>query len=281
MECSCHGFQFGEKGKCVVFPSNNVTPPLSAPYKMTHEELGLVWVWAGPNHLAHLDLIPRLLFAPSLDTMQYGEHLCDDTSHHLALPYDLVLDNLLDYAHIHFTHDGLFSSRKYATWTTATEIEESSYKQWNRYAKSYHIFLPGGNPMRGGQVSKDPISTFIFVPPCFSLLEHDFGNGKKYVQVFINIPSTPNRMKLMTRFYRNFYNPYLLEYIPGTQWISEKVVQTFVGQDLEMLSGVRRNIVEHGAPVLGSIVSADMPIKGFRDFQFAAIKKYKTIYSVK
>ncbi len=107
---------------------------------------------------------------------------------------------------------------------------------------------------------------------------HGSKEGNLFVQIFIILPSAEKKMRLLMQFYRNFARYKWIEYIPGYDYLTEKLIKKIVDQDVLLLNGIHRNIVEMGAKPLGTIVSADGPIKAFRRYQSRALAKFETLY---
>ncbi|UJR10762.1 hypothetical protein I4U23_014950 [Adineta vaga] len=275
LECFYHGWQFGAHGQCVYIPSvsknSNTASLICARTVPVHEQYGYIWIWPGKRELADSILIPHKLF----DGIQ-GDHsrflLSPETVCDLNIPYDLMVDNLLDWAHIDFTHDGMIGKRSQACCIRSERITPSSYLSKNTESFSYKM-------QRHETSSSMKFSNFHFIPPCFIRLEHHEGvKDDILVQIFIIIPSAENKMRLLMQFYRNFFCYKWIEYIPGYDYLTERFIMKVVDQDIQLLNGIQRNITEMGAKPLGTIVSADAPIKAFRRYQSRALMKYETIY---
>ena len=278
LECIYHGWQYGANGQCVHIPSiskqSNTASLICARTKPVHEQYGFIWVWPGKHELANSDLIPHSLFSD----VQSGKDdyiLSPEYSCNLDIPYDLMVDNLLDMAHVDFTHDGTIGKRSRASGIRSERITPSPFLSTNSESASYKVArfeVPGDPP-------SFEYSYFHFIPPCFNRLEHnDPKKGRKFIQVFVNLPSAENKMRLMLQFYRNFFMLKWIECIPGYDRLFDKSNWKTVSQDLLLLDGIHRNIVQMGAKPLGTIVSADGPIKAFRQYQARTLAKYETIH---
>jgi hypothetical protein len=219
-------------------------------------------------------LIPHRLFA-DVENSNGDFIISPEYSCYLDIPYDLMADNLLDLAHIDFTHDGTVGKRSQASWIRSEQITPSSFLSMNSESASYKLtrLEPTGPPQAF------EYSYFHFIPPCFNRIEH-YGPKKEklFFQTFFNLPSAENKMRLILRFYRNFARYKWIEYIPGYDYLVDKLNWKVVDQDVLLLNGIHRNITEMGAKPLGKTVSADAPIKAFRRFQTRALLKYGTIY---
>ncbi|CAF0766993.1 unnamed protein product [Rotaria sp. Silwood1] len=278
LECMYHGWQYGANGQCVYIPSvskkSNTASLICARTLPVHEQYGFIWIWPGKRELANRDLIPHRLFTDVQNVN--GEYLLSpEDSCYLDIPYDLMVDNLLDMAHVDFTHDGSIGKRSQASCIRSERITPSPYFSTNSESASFKV----KRHEQSRSLSWNDFSYFHFIPPCFVRLDHhDSKKGRVFVQIFYIIPSAENKMRLLLQFYRNFACYKWIEYIPGFDYVAEKMNKRIIDQDLLLLNGIHRNITQMGAKPLGKIVSADGPIKAFRQYQSKALAKFETIY---
>lgn len=104
LECLYHGWRFGADGSCTHIPQLEPGQklPTAACVKTVpvEERQGIVWLYAGRNE-------------PSPDTIPTVADLDADDCHSIDfamdLPYghEFLIENVLDYAHIHIAHDGV------------------------------------------------------------------------------------------------------------------------------------------------------------------------------
>ena len=278
LECIYHGWQYGANGQCVYIPSvsksSNTASLICARTLPVHEQYGFIWVWAGKRELANSDAIPHRLLADlqhtNGDFLLSPEYACS-----LDIPYDLMVDNLLDYAHVDFTHDGTIGKRSQACCMRSERIVPSPFFSTNSESASFKV----SRHEQTLPLSPVESSTFDFVPPCFVRLEHHYRkNNRIFTQIFIILPSGENKMRLLLQFYRNFARFKWIEYIPGYDYLVDRSVKNIVDQDVLLLNGIHRNISEMGAKPLGTTVSADEPIKAFRRFLARALTKFERIH---
>ena len=278
LECIYHGWQYGANGQCVYIPSvskgSKIASVVCARTRPVHEQYGFIWIWPGKRELAHKDLIPHGLFTNVQNKdgryLLSPEYACD-----LNIPYELMVDNLLDMAHVDFTHDGTMGKRSQASCMRAEHVTPSPYYFVNTEASSFKVERHDQSP----PYSWPAFSYTHFIPPCFVLLEnHGRKNGQIFHHICIILPSGEHKMRLLLQFYRNFARFKWIEYIPGYDYLTQKVNKSVVDQDILLLNGVQRNIATMEAKPLGTTVSADAPIKAFRRFQAKTLDKFNTIY---
>ncbi|CAF4837249.1 unnamed protein product [Rotaria sp. Silwood1] len=278
LECIYHGWQYGANGRCVHIPSaskdSNMASFVSARTRPIHEQYGFIWVWPGKSERAHMDLVPHRLFADVQNTND-KLLLTSENSCYLNIPYELMIDNALDIAHVDFIHDGTIGKRSQASCIRSEALTPSPYNLLNIESVSFKV----EKYEQPSPLSSTAFSHVHFIPPCFVRLDH-YGHkaGHLFVQIFFVLPSAQQKMRLMMQFYRNFANYKWIEYMPGYDYFSERLNDKIVNEDMLLLNGIHRNIAEMGAKTLGAMVSADGPIKAFRQYHSRVLTKFETIY---
>lgn len=123
IECLYHGWQFGADGEClhILQLEANAKIPTAAcvkSFKVVQRQ-GIIWMWAEEVENASEEDIPII---PELDKPEITciNYLRD-------LPYDQTyfIENVIDAAHVHISHDGVISKKEYAR-PLETEIEENN-----------------------------------------------------------------------------------------------------------------------------------------------------------
>lgn len=107
VECLYHGWAFGDSGKCTRIPSKTQDSQMEKlvclETKVVKEILGVIWVWAGEAKLADESLIPKFIFRErGWENWNFFEQSLD-----LKYGHDLMIENLMDLAHLDFVH-GIF-----------------------------------------------------------------------------------------------------------------------------------------------------------------------------
>ena len=281
LACFYHGWQFGAQGQCVYIPSvlksSNTASLVCARTVPVHEQYGFIWIWPGKRELADSARVPHRLF-DGLQGDKVKFVLTPESVCNLDIPYDLMVDNLLDFAHIDFTHDGTIGKRSQACCIRAERITPARFSSSNTESFSYRVQrCEQPSPASAGQ-----FSDMHFLPPCFVRAEHQqSGKDTVFVQLFFIIPTEEKKMRLLLQFYRNFFCYKWIEYIPGYEYFVQRLNMKVVDQDIRLLNGIERNITEMGAKPVGTTVSADAPIRAFRRYQTRAAMNFATIYSKK
>lgn len=237
LECPYHGWQFGAGGACLRIPSQvpGESPGARALSLPVLVEFETVWVWPGTPEEADPALLPRELFRewgrPDWSTWCFQRDL--------EIDHELMIENLLDPAHLPFTHAGTLSTRDQAQ-ALEVEVEEGSEELRGRT-------LWPQDPERRTQ-------SFTFRPPCAVRLDLDVGRGRHMVQLHFCIPLGPGRMRMLFWFFQDFLT--WLPRVPGAAWLLRRTNDRIVDQDLEMLAGQAERL-SRGARPWGTTVAAD------------------------
>ncbi|MFT4515059.1 MAG: phenylpropionate dioxygenase-like ring-hydroxylating dioxygenase large terminal subunit [Planctomycetota bacterium] len=124
LECLYHGWRFDAEGACTHIPQlepGSALPAAASVQKIQAvERQGIVWLYAGndpkPEHT-----IPTVADLDASD--------CNSVDFAMDLPYghEFLIENVLDYAHIHIAHDGVRGGGEAAlAGPLAFEISEST-----------------------------------------------------------------------------------------------------------------------------------------------------------
>ncbi|KAK9274344.1 hypothetical protein L1049_019158 [Liquidambar formosana] len=103
LECLYHGWQFEGEGKCAKIPQlpANAKIPQSAcvkPYEVRDSQ-GVVWIWMSQK------TPPNLSKLPWFESFTKPDFEDDSTTHELPYDHSILLENLMDPAHIPISHD--------------------------------------------------------------------------------------------------------------------------------------------------------------------------------
>jgi len=229
IECLYHGWQFNRKGECIRIPAQKSEQKISkrscVPYKHVLEKEGLVWVYIGQ------DAEP-----------EFDQQLCDPLNYHdkntirfdfsmdVQIPHELMVENLLDPAHLPFAHHGTLSNRKKASPITFKIKKENNCIQGvattltKEQEKQFH---------------------FNFIAPYIVYFDINFSN-KGMRQVHYCLPLTPDTMRLNSVFY--YKNMSWLRWIPFIKYFQSKMSKKIVIQDIAMLKGQNNNLLLNAKP---------------------------------
>jgi len=109
LECAYHGWRFGKQGQCERIPSvasermEGLCKTIKAETRTTHEFAGMVWVWPNKKVKADINLIPKELFREEFMEGSNAPYTMLQKQRDIPCHYSLVLENLLDFAHLDFS----------------------------------------------------------------------------------------------------------------------------------------------------------------------------------
>jgi phenylpropionate dioxygenase-like ring-hydroxylating dioxygenase large terminal subunit len=181
LQCPYHGWQFNGEGQCVKIPTLKTDERIPVAAKVrcfpVQERGGLVWVWAGEASVA----------TESPEMFDYEKQWADDPqwrpvdfSRDLNFDHSLLIENLMDPAHVHFVHEGSISSPSRARSYDIDIIHD----QWGFVSSR----------------EDTPVSS-RFQFPCATTLFFEFGPGTRMIHVAYCVPVDDRHTRLLYRIY--------------------------------------------------------------------------------
>ncbi|NES84100.1 MAG: Rieske 2Fe-2S domain-containing protein [Moorea sp. SIO2B7] len=228
IECLYHGWQFGTNGECLHIPQlpAQAKIPSNSCVKSFQviERQGIVWLWAGESEKADQNSIPILA-----DLDKPGFAHSDKIS---ELPYDqsYFIENVLDPAHLHFSHDGSQGNREKAQ-PLEMEIIESSIKGFQgrfRDTKGSHQFWRNMDFWAPNLVSFR-----------FSLEQ----KGWDFGLALYSMPLGKGKCRVLTRSYRNFFT-WKVKLTP--RWLIHLGQNKILEEDMPLVIGQKEQIERLG-----------------------------------
>ncbi|MQL94585.1 hypothetical protein Taro_027245, partial [Colocasia esculenta] len=219
LQCVYHGWCFDAAGSCKYIPQAPADGPPVHTFKRacanvypSFEQNKIVWFWPNSDpQFKDTAMKKKPPYIPELDDPSYT---CTMGMRDLQYGYEVLIENLMDPAHVHYAHYGIMRLPKKPTSVTSVDRE-------------------GGVPL-DIMVPKIDISGFIakqdngygtFIAPCLFYLSRDLTSNrgsdlskvtkeesfassqqkmKRVLLVFICIPVSPGRSRLIWVFPRNF-----------------------------------------------------------------------------
>lgn len=194
LECKYHGWKYDSAGQVTEIPA--LLPGRKIPtnakvhsYPLV-EKYDMIWIWPGAVEEANAADIPNILPGANVPDSKF----CDIyySAFDLDIDHSLMVENLLDPAHLPFAHEGTISKREnarplemnvdlwnVAEWTHATNDSEG------------HEF----NMLRGRFFDRRN-SAMVFCPPCNILIKTEFSPTVQCKQFM----SAPVRRRLIMQF---------------------------------------------------------------------------------
>lgn len=250
VECIYHGWQIdGVSGKVVDIPAmlEDKTIPSNAKVQVypLHEQDGVVYVWPGSAEDAVAAKPPR-------DSTDSGTPLADPSSGFVMsqmcvdLPIDhaLMIENLLDPAHVPFTHEGTIGNRK-----KIERLQMTVTKTANGFRGSVKEGYYNG-----------------FEAPCNIVLHTPPVPGKMDLYQYIGCtPTAPGQMRMIYRAYRNFAT--WAEKIPPLRRLFDDMSKKIIFQDYQLLLGQQMRLREGALPWNSTIQVDCLPVAYRRYWQ--------------
>jgi vanillate O-demethylase monooxygenase subunit len=135
LQCGYHGLEFDMAGRCVRNPHGNGVIPSGCRVRSypVVERYGMVWIWAGENE-PDAGKLPKfdMLEPPDVRTRSRVDFV------RMPVPYEYIVDNLMDLSHVSFLHDGVLGNQ--ATIRADTNVEQEGD------AVAVERFMPGVPP---------------------------------------------------------------------------------------------------------------------------------------
>ena len=246
LECLYHGWQFGEQGHCLHIPQldANATVPRTAktdvyPIRISQ---GMLWLWPGDAESASQSDPPQ---TPDLDdpTVFMVDTLTD-------LPYDqnLLVENLLDPAHVYISHD-----------RTELGIQRES-------AQPLEFELLGMDEdgfqgrFRGTKNLNSPWTSLDFIAP--NIVLYQFTNQNMGViggLALHALPTQPGKCRILVRRYGNIFKP---AFRRKPRWLEHLRQNKILEEDLDFIVAQQHHLAKTGQ----SIQSTYLPLKSLDSF---------------
>jgi vanillate O-demethylase monooxygenase subunit len=135
IRCKYHGLEFDGNGICVHNPHDRGLIPRSSALRTfpIHEYCGILWIWMGSKE-PDTSLLPDLSFFLPTSPFQQGGR----GSLIMKVPFELVVDNLMDLSHAALLHEGILGNDQSIKANT-----DSGKRHGKVYAKRW---MPGIDP---------------------------------------------------------------------------------------------------------------------------------------
>ncbi|XP_020582600.1 protein TIC 55, chloroplastic [Phalaenopsis equestris] len=234
IECLYHGWQFEGDGKCVKIPQlpEGAKIPRAACVRTyeVRDSQGVVWVWMSDKNPPNLTKLPWF--------EHYAKPNFQDTSTIHELPYDhsILLENLMDPAHVPISHDRTdWTAKREDAQPLVMTVKERSMRgfagQWGR--------------------SKNPafMNSLSFQAPCVLQNNLQFVDKKGVTQYFSALflcrPAGQGKSMLIVRFGASS-RPLLYNIIPN--WYYHQNACKVFEQDMGFLSSQNEVLIREKVP---------------------------------
>ncbi|GMI74281.1 PROTOCHLOROPHYLLIDE-DEPENDENT TRANSLOCON COMPONENT, 52 KDA, ACD1-like [Hibiscus trionum] len=260
LQCVYHGWCFGGNGDCKIIPQ---APPDGPPvhtfkkacvavYPSTVQH-DILWVWPNADP-QYKDIITKKKppFLPELEDPSYTKSM---GNRDIPYGYDVLVENLMDPAHVPYAHYGLMRTR-----THTVKVDREGGRPLEMRVKKLDI--------NGFAAKQDWGSSNFFAPCIFHAYadadadtdtdsEADEGNGsatsskiqkappsnRRLSLIFMCIPVSPGNSRLIWTFPRNF-GVWIDKIVP--RWMFHIGQNLILDSDLYLLHVEERKIMEIG-----------------------------------
>lgn len=252
LECSYHGWRFGENGTCLKIPTltldKQIPGKAHARYRACIEKHGAIWVLpeAGSDNTV---LRFQDHFFP---TTKSGQYLFRLSSWDVPVSYDLFIENLFDLSHLPFVHHNTLSRRSKAQPITF-EIDNESDADFCGIAE-YHKF----KNVRFKEVYK-------FMAPCMAQYEFiSHKNNSKIITQFYCVPFDKQKTRILCYTHMDC-NPFIFKLLnnPFTLALGMPIAKLITKQDVSILQGQNQNR-KLGVDLANQPVQADLLVSKYR-----------------
>lgn len=247
VECLYHGWQLeGSSGNVTHIPAllSGKQIPSNARSRVypTLEQDGVVYVWMGPEEEANVE--SAAADPPLEDVDEAGEplqlkkgYVCQYLCVDLPIDHSLMIENLLDPAHIPFAHEGTIGRRQ------MVEPLEMKIKKTPRGIR--------------GEVKEGYFNGFE--APCTIVLHTPPKPGKMDMWQYVCCtPTAPNQMRMIYRAYRNWAT--FVEKIPPLKRLFDSFSRKIVFQDYDLLCGQQQRLTEKALAWNAAIQVDNLPV---------------------
>jgi hypothetical protein len=206
------------------------------------EQDNVVYVWLGPEEDAVAESAaadPPLQDVDTDGVPLYGKegYVCQYLCVDLPIDHSLMIENLLDPAHIPFAHEGTIGKRD--------------------MVKSLEMKLTKTTRGIRGSVREGYFNGFE--APCGIVLHTPPKPGKMDMWQYVCCtPLAPGQMRMIYRMYRNW--ALFLEHIPPARALFDKMSRKIVFQDYELLLGQQQRLRERALAWNSAIQVDNLPV---------------------
>lgn len=234
-QCNYHGWRFAGTGTCIEIPQlasgQGIPEAANVRHLTTQVAQGVIWVHAGRGPGAVTD-IPRLPFLDRPD--------CRSIDFAMDLPYghDYLIENVLDYAHIHVAHAGVRGGgrRELAGPLTAKLVHSGP--------SGFTAEL--GPELANGDAAPPPAALVEYrAPGLVHYLPRVSGDGLYSGLALFAVPLAPGRCRLLYRAYGNHWP--LRDRARPRFWEHGHQCH-LLEQDMAVVIGQAHAMQAHGAP---------------------------------
>ncbi|XP_016463838.1 protein TIC 55, chloroplastic-like [Nicotiana tabacum] len=239
LECLYHGWQFEGDGKCVKIPQlpENARIPRSACAKKyeIRDSQGVVWIWMSQRTPPNINKIPWF------ENFEREGFRDISTTHELPYDHSILLENLMDPAHVPISHDRTdFTAKREDAGPLFFEVTERTNRGFAGW---------WGKEKDQGKANYTP-NFLRFEAPCVLQNNREIvdENGEKHYfsGLFLCRPSGQGKSMLIVRFGNTRKRTGILKFIPN--WFLHQNAGKVFEQDMGFLSSQNEILMKEKVP---------------------------------
>lgn len=239
LECLYHGWQFEGDGKCVKIPqlAEGAKIPQSACVKTyeIHDSQGVIWIWMSLKTPPNPDKIPWFenFDRPGIRDIS--------TIHELPYDHSILLENLMDPAHVPISHDRTdFTAKREDAGALFFEVTERTDRGFaGCWGREKDRSMPSFSP-----------NVLRFSAPCVLQNNKETidknGETHYFSGLFLCRPSGQGKSMLIVRFGTTRKAPLILKLIPT--WYMHQNASKVFEQDMGFLSSQNEILIKEKVP---------------------------------
>jgi phenylpropionate dioxygenase-like ring-hydroxylating dioxygenase large terminal subunit len=276
--CGYHGLEFDGAGRCVHNPHGNGHIPKDALVRKFHavERHSLIWVWTGEGEPDSTTIPDLGMFDPATTQYELGRPDLIE----MAVPWDLVVDNLMDLSHVSYLHDGLLGN--------SSTIKAETVVSQRDLQVTVSRWMPGVSPpkyfdllLHGDGRQVDLWHDITWYAPSVLTLDvgaSPAGNGRdRGTGSFAAHILTPRTEKSTAYHFMSARNNPLPRSVAEEERLASELAElrreAFAGQDEPMMLSQFENIEWYGGDVQGVFLSVDGGVVRWRRVMAELLKR--------
>ncbi|XP_041992861.1 protochlorophyllide-dependent translocon component 52, chloroplastic-like [Salvia splendens] len=266
LQCVYHGWCFGGAGDCKFIPqAPRDGPPVHTSSKACVAvypsclQNGILWFWPNSDpQFKNIHSTKKPHFIPELDDPSYSNMII---SREIGYGYEILIENLMDPAHIPYAHYGMFKTGELPESLKADreggrplkisvqKVDVDGFTAKQIFGDNYFIapclfyghYSPDGDDQSTKKTSSDGKKD-VGLPPVPTVLPH-VPSDKKSMLIFYCVPVSPGRSRLIFAAPRNFA-VWLDWIIP--RWVIHMLPNLILDSDLYLLHVEERKLRDVG-----------------------------------
>lgn len=277
LQCGYHGLEFDTTGKCIRIPGQTRIPERAKvrSYPVV-DRWNLIWIWMGdaekadPSTIMHVD---------HFDDPAWGINL--GPTMEIACNYLLMIDNLLDPAHVTYVHETSLGSD--ALKDIPLEIEATGHSIISSRWVRDHEIAPFFKPYLKFKGNADRLQYYEVFAPCLSLIKDVVApantgapEGKLHDDVFLI--DSYNLITPVDEYSCRYFWFQMRNFEPDSEATTAALTEGFISvfeEDIDILAAVQERM--HSSKTRMIDINTDVGGKRFRNMLSKLISREQAL----